>query len=173
MQQYFCTVGYAAIKFAVSNDDRLPPPDILLKDLERLLADSFKDAIVWEQSDSDIVGRYLYIKYEGKEVGIFMGYQIDKSGSVRGAITFFFTHPSSSAREETKDLARLFHKLLIRLNLRLQADPYKRASGKSPAIIRMKYFADQAESVEKLQMFFKESINAIKSCEPVYKTASN
>ena len=172
MQQYFCTVGYAAIKFAPNNDYPLPAPDTLLMELERLLRDSFKDAIVWEQRDADLIGRYVYVKFEGKQVGIFMGYQMGNSGSVRGAITFFFAHPLS-VREEAKEVGRLFHKLLIRLNLRLRANPYKLAAGKSPAIIRMKYFAEQNLSSESYQAFFRESVNAIKSCEPLYKTASS
>ncbi|HEV8387372.1 MAG TPA: hypothetical protein VGQ03_07100 [Nitrososphaera sp.] len=150
----------------------MPAPGTLLMELERLLRESFKDVIVWDQRDADLIGRYVYVKYEGKQVGIFMGYQIGNSGSVRGAITFFFTHPSSD-REESKDLGRLFHKLLIRLNLRLHSNPYKRASGKSPAIIRMKYFAEQDVSPEAYRQFFRESVDAIKSCEPLYKTASS
>ncbi len=142
-----------------------------MKDLEVLLSDSFKNAIVWEQRDADIIGRYVYIKYEGRELGIFMGYQMGASGSVRGGITFFFTHPTS-AIEEAKELGRLFHKLLIRLNLRLSANHYKIVSGKSLAIIRMKYFAEQDFSAELSRMFFKESIAAIKNCEPLYKATS-
>lgn len=172
MQQYLCTVGYAAIKFAPNNDYRLSAPDSMLIELERLLRDSFKDVIVWDQRDADLIGRYVYVKYEGKQVGVFMGYQMGNSGSVRGVITFFFSHPSS-VQEETRDLGRLFHKLLIRLNLRLHSNPYKRASGKSPAIIRMKYFAEQDVSPEAYQQFFRESVDAIKSCEPIYKTASS
>lgn len=141
-------------------------------ELERILQESFKNAIVWDQRDADLIGRYVYIKYEGKQVGLFLGFQMGKSDSVRGAITFFFTHPSSS-REETKDVVRLFHKLLIRLNLRLRANPYKLADGKSPAIIRMKYFAEQDVSPDAYHEFFKESMDAIKSCEPLYKTASS
>lgn len=172
MQQYFCTVGYAAIKFAPNKGYRLSATDTLLIELERLFRESFKDAIVWDQRDADLVGRYVYVKYEGKQVGIFMGYQMGNSGLVRGAITFFFTHPSTD-REESKDLGRLFHKLLIKLNLRLHSNPYKRASGKSPAIIRMKYFAEQDVSPNAYQQFFRESVDAIKSCEPLYKTASS
>ena len=150
----------------------MPAPNTLLIELERLLRDSFENAIVWEQRDADLIGRYVYIKYEGKQVGIFMGYQIGKSDSVRGAITFFFTHPSS-AQGEAKDHGRLFHKLMIRLNLRLRSNPYKLAAGKSPAIIRMKYFAEQDLSAEAYLEFFRESLAAIRSGEPLYKTASS
>jgi hypothetical protein len=146
----------------------MPAPDLLLRDLEALLSDSFRDAVVWEQKDADLIGRYLYVKYDGREVGIFVGYQIGRSGSVRAAITFFFTH-RASALEDPKDIARVFHKLLIRLNLRLRANPYKRVSGKSPAIIRMKYFGEKDFSAQESGIFFKESINAMKNCEPLYK----
>ena len=145
--------------------------DTLLVELEGLLQQSFKDVIVWDQKDADLIGKYVYIKYEGKEVGLFLGYQMASDDSVRGAITFFFSHPSSS-REASKDVARLFHKLLIRLNLRLRSNQYKLVAGRSPALIRMKYFAERDMSSTGYQVFFKESMEAIKKCEPLYKTAS-
>ena len=141
-------------------------------ELERLLQQSFKNVIVWDQRDVDLIGKYVYIKYEGKQVGLFLGYQMAKSNSVRGAITFFFTHPSSSP-EVSKDVIRLFHKLLIRLNLRLRANQYKLVAGKSPALMRMKYFAEQDVDSAAYQEFFRESMEAISSCEPLYKTASS
>ena len=145
--------------------------DTLLVELEGLLQQSFKDVIVWDQKDADLIGKYVYIKYEGKQVGLFLGYQMSRSDSVRGAITFFFSHPSSS-QEASKDVVRLFHKLLIRLNLRLRSNQYKLVTGKSPALMRMKYFAKRDVSSAAYQEFFNESMEAIKRCEPLYKTAS-
>ncbi|MGI0023755.1 MAG: hypothetical protein ACREA4_01260 [Nitrososphaera sp.] len=172
MQQILCIRGYTAIKCTAHVDtNRMLAPDFLLKDLQTLLSTSFKDAIVWEQRDADLIGKYVYIKYDGREVGIFMGYQMDQPGSVKGAITFFFAH-SASTPEEAKDVRHLFHKLLIRLNLRLRASPYKIVSGRTPAILRMTYLGKKDFSTEMSRMFFKESIDAIKSCEPLYKVAS-
>jgi len=146
-------------------------PELLLRDLESLLSNSFKDAIVWEQRDADLLGKYVYIKYYGREVGIFMGYQIGQSGSVKGGITFFFAHPTSAA-EQAQDMRRLFHRLLIRLNLRLRANPYKIVTGRSPAIIRTTYLSEKDVSSGVSQRFFRESVETLTSSEPLYKAAS-
>ena len=162
-------MGYTAIKCILDHDtSRMFTPDLLLNDLQTLLSRAFKDAIVWEQRDSDLVGKYVYIKYFGREMGIFMGYHMGQSGSVKGAITFFFTHPASSP-EETKEVNHLFHKLLIRLNLRMRENRYRIAGGRAPAIIRMVYFGKKGFSAEKSMIFFSESIDAIKRDEPLYK----
>ena len=145
--------------------------DALLNDLGNFLGTSFKDAIVWEQRDAGLLGKYVYLKYEGKEVGVFMGYHGDQSGSVRSCITFFFTHPTSVV-EEKGEIVRLFHRLLIRLNLRLKECHYKIVNGRSPAIMRTMHFGEKSFSPELSNRFFKESIEFIKTCEPVYKAAS-
>ncbi|HEY7734701.1 MAG TPA: hypothetical protein VIB07_07915 [Nitrososphaera sp.] len=144
-------------------------PEALLKGLNALLHDSFKNAIVWEQRDADIIGNYVYIKFEGRELGMFMGYVIGQSGAIRGCITFLFAHPNSGA-EEKSHKARLFHRLLIKFNLRMSANRYKIVSGKSPAIIRMKYFPNDNFGADMSEAFFKESINVMKACEPLYKS---
>jgi hypothetical protein len=145
--------------------------EALLKDIGTLLSRSFGDAIVWEQRDSDLVGKYVYVKYAGKELGIFLGCQLNESGSIKGGITFFFAHPAS-AREEAKELVRLFHRLLIRLNLKLQSNPYTFIPGKSPAIMRLKSIRGMEKGDETCRTFFEESVHAIKHCEPIYRTAS-
>ncbi len=146
-------------------------PDLLLNDLQALFSRAFTDAIVWEQRDSDLVGKYVYIRYCGREIGIFMGYHMGQSGSVKGAITFLFAHPASSP-EETKEVNHLFHKLLIRLNLRMRENRYRIAGGRAPAIIRMVHFGEKGFSIEKSTIFFSESIDAIKRAEPLFKAIS-
>lgn len=146
-------------------------PEALLSGLNALLRDSFKNAIVWEQRDADIIGNYVYIKFEGRELGMFMGYVIGQSSDIRGCITFLFAHPTSGTAV-TEYKVRLFHKLLIKFNLRLGANRYKYVNGKSPAIIRMKYFAQDNFAAATSEAFFKESINVMKSCEPLYKSVS-
>ncbi|MCI0565255.1 MAG: hypothetical protein MN733_42865 [Nitrososphaera sp.] len=145
--------------------------EALLEGLGSLLGNSFKNPIVWEQRDKNLIGKYVYIKYEGKELGVFMGYLVNGSNTIRACITFFFTHPASGV-EEAGNTRRLFHKLLIRFNLRLKAVPYKLVTGKSPAIIRTMYFDQNGFSTIKSEHFFGESIKAIKSCEPLYRAVS-
>jgi hypothetical protein len=145
--------------------------DALLAELGNFLGSSFKDAIVWEQRDAGLLGKYVYLKYEGKEVGVFMGYHGDHSGSVKSCITFFFTQPTSMADEKSETI-RLFHKLLIRLNLRLKERHYKIVSGRSPAIMRTMHFGEESFNPELSNQFFRESIEVIKTCEPVYKSGS-
>lgn len=146
--------------------------DTLLSELGNFLGQSFKDAVMWEQRDAGLLGKYVYLKYEGKEVGVFMGYYGDHSGSVKSCITFFFTHPTSLA-EEKSETVRLFHKLLIRLNLRMKGCHYRIVNGRSPAIMRTMHFGEQPFSHEISKQFFMESIEVIKTCEPVYRAASN
>gem|GEM_PF-2864301 len=148
---------------------KMNDPEALLKGLNLLLRDSFKNAIVWEQRDADIIGNYVYIKFEGRELGIFMGYVLGQAGAIRACITFLFAHPSSGA-EEAANKARLFHKLLIKFNLRIPANRYKIVNGKSPAIIRVKYFPQGNFGTDMSEAFFKESINVMKECEPLYKS---
>ena len=139
-----------------------------LRSLESLLGSSFDNAIVWEQMDPDLVGKYVYLKYESKEIGVFMGYLISGQDSIKGCISFFFAHPRSGS--DMSEVRRLFHKLLIRLNLRLKSGRYKLVAGKSPALIRTIYFKDNSFSAEKSSGFFQESIQVIRSCEPVYRS---
>jgi len=61
---------------------------------------------------------------------------------------------------------------LIKFNLRLGTNRYKIVNGKSPAIIRMKYFAHDDFGPDTSEVFFKETINVMKSCEPLYKSVS-
>jgi hypothetical protein len=145
--------------------------ETLLSDLGKFLGQSFKDAIVWEQRDAGLLGKYVYLKYEGKELGVFMGYHGDDSGSVKTCITFFFAHPTSLT-EEKSQLMRLFHKLLIRLNLKLKGCYYKIISGRSPALMRTMHFGEKAFNPDISNQFFRESIEVIKACEPVYKDSS-
>lgn len=144
--------------------------DHLLKEVCSVLTSSFRNAIVWEQKDPDLLGSYVYIKYEGKEIGVFIGYLIDAEGPVRACITFFFAHPSS--KDASGDIIRLFYRLLIRFNLRLRTSRYKIVSGRSPAMIRIKYFNDVGFSADLSKRFFKESIQTISSSEPIYKAVS-
>jgi hypothetical protein len=144
-------------------------PEALLKGLNSLLHDSFKNAIVWEQRDADIIGNYVYIKFEGRELGMFMGYVVGQSNAVRACITFLFAHPNSGT-EEAAYKARLFHKLLIKFNLRLGANRFKIVNGRSPAIMRVKYFPQDRFGIGMSEVFFKESINIMKECEPLYKS---
>lgn len=147
--------------------------DELLSNLSQLFGDSFKDAIVWEQRDQELLGKYVYLKYAGKDLGMFMGYYLTQSNSVRACITFFFAHPSSPI-EDQADVTRMFHKLLIRLNLRLKHFPYKRVDGKSSAVMRTMYFKKDDFTAEASNQFFKESIDVIiKNCEPLYKAVSS
>ena len=141
-----------------------------LRDLESLLGNSFDNAIVWEQRDPDLVGKYVYLKYESSEIGVFMGYLISGRDSIKGCISFFFAHPSSGS--EMSEVRRLFHRLLIRLNLKLKSTRYKLVAGKSPALIRTIYFKDNSFSAEKSSNFFQESIQVIRTCEPVYRSTA-
>ena len=145
-------------------------PEALIGDLGKFLSASFKDAIVWEQRDAGLLGKYLYLKYSGKELGVFMGYYGDHAQSVKSCITFFFAHPGSMT-EDLGEVRRLFHKLLIRMNLRLKARPYKSVGGKSPAIMRTLNFGKESFDPELSQQFFRESIEVIKTCELVYRAA--
>lgn len=145
-------------------------PEALLGDLGKFLGESFKDAIVWEQRDAGLLGKYVYLKYSGKELGVFMGYYGDNAHSVRSCITFFFAHPASLT-EDLGEVRRLFHKLLIRMNLRLKTHRYKIVGGKSPAIMRTLNFGNETFDPEVSRRFFVESIDIIKTCEPVYRAA--
>ena len=141
--------------------------DLLLNDLEKFLSTSFGDAIVWEQRDADLVGKYIYLKYEGAELGVFVGYYGDNASS-KTCVTFFFAHPASTG-EVRKDTWRILHRILIRLNLRLKSNAYRLVAGKSPAIIRTKNFADSTFSKASAEQFFNESVEIIRKCEPVYR----
>ena len=152
-------------------DPSMADSDALLEDLGKFLGESFKDAIVWEQRDADVLGKYVYLKYSGKELGVFLGYYGDQAGSIKSCITFFFAHPTSMA-EDLGEVRRLFHKLLIRMNLRLKTRPYKSVGGKSPAIMRTLHFGQEAFNVEVSRRFFQESIDIIKTYEPLYKAVS-
>ena len=143
----------------------------LLEDLGKFLGESFKDAIVWEQRDADVLGKYVYLKYSGKELGVFMGYYGDQTGSIKSCITFFFAHPTSMA-EDLGEIRRLFHKLLIRMNVRLKTHPYKSVGAKSPAILRTLRFGQKGFDLEVSRKFFQESIDIIKTYEPLYKAVS-
>lgn len=146
----------------------MPDQEVLLGDLGKFLGASFKDAIVWEQRDSGLLGKYVYLKYAGKELGVFLGYYGNQPSSIRTCVTFFFAHPKSLS-EDGSEVRRLFHKLLIRLNLRLKAHRYEIVGGRSPAIIRTMHFGEKAFSSEISNQFFRESIDVIKTCEPLYK----
>lgn len=144
---------------------------MLLKGLEKFLADSFEDAIVWDQKDADLSGKYVYIKYEGADLGVFMGYYGETTVATT-CVTFFFAHPSAST-EARKDIWRIFHRVLIRLNLRMKDNPYRFVAGKSPAIMRTRRFGNGTFSREKAELFFAESVKVIKKCEPVYRAAES
>lgn len=146
----------------------MPDTDALLNDLGKFLGASFKDAIVWEQRDAGLLGKYVYLRYAGKELGVFLGYYGGQSGSVRTCVTFFFAHPKNLI-EEGSEIRLLFHKLLIRLNLKVKEHRYKIVGGRSPALIRTMNFGEKAFSPDLSNQFFKESIEIIKTCEPVYK----
>jgi hypothetical protein len=145
--------------------------EALLGDLGKFLAHSFKDAIIWEQRDAGLLGKYVYLKYKGKEIGVFLGYFADQSATIKSCMTFFFAHPTSNP-EERSEVSVLFHKLLIRLNLRVKGSPFKLLTGRSPALMRTMHFADGNFSPDAPNRFFAESLDVIKTCEPVYKAAS-
>ena len=123
------------------------------------------------QKEADVLGKYVYLKYSGKELGVFMGYYGDQTGSIKSCITFFFAHPTSMA-EDLGEIRRLFHKLLIRMNLRLKTHPYKSVGAKSPAILRTLRFGQEGFDLEVSRQFFQESIDIIKTYEPLYKAVS-
>ncbi len=148
----------------------------VLNELDLLMSKSFKDPIVWEQKGTELPGRYVYIKYEQKEIGLFMGYHIGKSGHIRACVVFIFPHSTLGelySDNKTTNL-RLFHKILIRSNLKLKGKPYRLINGKSPALIRTLFFDENnCYSPDKTLIFFSESINAIRGCQALYKVLSN
>jgi hypothetical protein len=147
----------------------------LQSQLDNLMKKFFKDSIVWEEGGAGLVGRYVYLKYEGDKIGFFIGYLLDNSKSrISACVSFIFPHPSLSTgfeAEEERRGGRLFYKILIRANLRLKTNPFIIIDGrKTPALIRTLFFKDQSNSVgESSLRFFTESINAIKECTPIYK----
>lgn len=146
----------------------------LLGQLEGFLAQSFGHPIVWEQKDGDLLGKYVYLKYAGQKIGLFIGFYTNQSSgklAVRAAVTFFFMHPSGGD-EPASDAQRLFLSLLVRLNLSVKGSRYRPVAGKSPALIRTMHFGQDKFSDELALSFFRESIGVIKSCEPLYRAAS-
>jgi hypothetical protein len=143
-----------------------------LSEIENLLKNAFKDAVVWEQKGTNLVGKYVYMKYEEDQIGLFMGYALDAQSDIRACVTSIFPYPSLSMLSDDVNAGRRsFYKILIRSNLRLKDNPYRMVAGrKIPAIIRtLSFKKEKADINHTSTRFFRESINALTQLKPVYK----
>jgi len=145
-----------------------------LKGIESLLKNSFKDAIIWEQKGTNLVGKYVYMKYEQDSVGLFMGYGLDTQGRIKAGVTSIFPYASFSMWSDEVDLgrrSRSLYKILIRSNLKLKQNHYRIVTGgKLPAIIRTFTFKKEDTDLSNTSIrFFSESMDAIRQSQPVYK----
>jgi hypothetical protein len=139
--------------------------DPLLESLQRVINKNFKDALIWDQTSEGLNGKYFYVKYDGKEIGVFMGY-ITESGKVKGCTVFFFVHPVfSMSPSDVKKIEKLFHRIMVRANLNLRNYPYKLMRSGLPALVRSMYFTNAKMGNES---FFEESITVVKQCEASY-----
>lgn len=145
--------------------------DTSLKAIESLLKNSFKDTIVWDQKGTSLLGKYLYLKYDEDEIGLFVGYILDQESRIKASVSFIFPHPSLSMGPNENGVGkRLFYKILIRSNLKLKDNHYRIVNGrKLPAIIRTLSLKDGNIGDIKQLQFFSESIESIRQSRTMYK----
>jgi hypothetical protein len=146
-----------------------------LKELEAFLKNWFKDAIIWDQNGTSLVGKYLYLRFEQAKIGLFIGYLLDQESKIKACVAFIFPHPSLSlSSDESGMTRRLFYRILIRSNLKLNGNPYRMVNGrKSPTIIRTLFFNDKNnDGINSSLQFFTESMSAIKQYQPVYRVVA-
>lgn len=142
--------------------------DSALENIQLIITKNFKDALVWDQRSGGLKGKYFYVKYTEKEIGVFIGYTTDKSGNIKGCTTFFFVHPiNSMVPAEVKNIEKLFHKIMIRANMSLNKYPYRLVRSGLPALVRNMYF-DGGNKTDAAINFFEEALAIVKQCEALY-----
>lgn len=137
--------------------------ELVLDEIQHLLNKSFPEAIVWNQKSHDFIGKYLYIKYEDIEIGVFLGCTVNASDKIKSCLSLYFTNPVAVLTPAgIGAITRLLHRLMIRANLKLKSYPFKIINGKYPAILRMIHFEDESNySIDKSRVFFSESLKEI------------
>ena len=135
--------------------------------LERIINNNFKDALTWDQKTEGLRGKYFYVKYEEKEIGIFVGYITDESHEIRACTTFLFVHPLLCMSSQVTSIEKLFHKIMIRANIKLKRYPYRIVTSGLPALIRTMYL-DKGYEMNIANSFFDESLAIMKQCEALY-----
>ncbi len=136
--------------------------------IEHVISDNFGSALTWEQRSGGLLGKYFYVRYEGKEIGVFMGYMLDGFSKIKGCTVFFFAHPALClSNSEDGSLEKLFHKIMIRANMRLNRYPYRLVKHTFPAIVRSLYF-DNEYQTDSTRRFFEESFVIMRRSTPVY-----
>jgi hypothetical protein len=137
--------------------------DSILGELERLIRDVAEDTIIWTQNGGELMGKYFYVPYDKRQIGVFIGFFVDGSGKIRTCITFFFAHPTVDLSEtETSETNLLFHRILIKANLELKRNPYKIVKGRGfPAVFRTLHVGEENHNIQDLSSFFKESMGAV------------
>ncbi len=142
--------------------------DAALDTIERIITNNFKDVLIWEQRSGGLRGKYFYVKYEKKEIGVFVGYIMDDSYNIEGCTTFFFVHPAlSMSTAEVSRIERLFHKIMIRANISLRSHPYRFIKSGLPALVRSIYF-DSNCTIDISTNFFEESLAIMKQYQALY-----
>jgi hypothetical protein len=135
--------------------------DRSLKYIESLMKNSFKDAIVWDQKGTGLIGKYLYLNSDSEEVGLFMGYVLGQEGRAIACVSFIFPHPTSGLADKQVN-ERLFYKLLIRSNLKLENNLYRIVKGrKLPALVRTLSLDGKGIDEIEHQRFFNQAIEVI------------
>ncbi len=133
-----------------------------LEVIEQVIKSEFGNTLIWDERSNDLTGKYFYIDYEGKQIGIFLGYT---NSSTPYYTTFLFLHPVLCiSPSEARNAERLFHKFMIKANLKLKSSKYRLIRGSFPALVRNMNVGDNIEE------FFRESLAALKNTKPVYQT---
>ncbi len=124
--------------------------------ITEMIKEEFDNTIIWDQSTEDLAGKYFYINYKEKPLGILLGY---KNYPAKSYITLLFIHPMLYNNSK-HDIEMILLKLLAKINLQIKNNKYRMIKGNFPALIRT---TSEDNPIE----FFKESLNAIKYIKPI------
>jgi hypothetical protein len=124
--------------------------------ITEMIREEFDNTIIWDQKTEDLVGKYFYINYKEKPLGILLGY---KNYPIKSYITLLFIHPMLYNNPK-HDIEMILLKLLAKINLQIKNNKYRMIKGNFPALIRT---TSEDNPIE----FFRESLNAIKYIKPI------
>ncbi len=124
--------------------------------ITEIIRREFNDTLIWDQGSEDVVGKYFYINYEQKPLGVLLGYT---KSPIKSYITLLFIHPLLY-NSSNKDIELILLKLLAKINLQLKNNKYKMIKGNFPALIRTTHEDNPIE-------FFRESLNVLRHIKEI------
>lgn len=131
----------------------LDTSSFLTHNVERLIRDNVKDAVIWDEKSLALKGKYFYLSIRNVQVGIFLGFTINDR-RVDRCIVFCFSDPKGRV---DKRVAELLEHIFSNLSSILSDKGFTLIRDDLPALVRKSGSIDSMNESSILE-FFKESL---------------